>query len=84
MIADPQIETLWEFGLFMFAPVALAVMVGRLLRWRDRHLLQQVRGPQTSAIPRTGPLRAPFERIEEIPGVDCTGHQGSFQPKAVA
>jgi hypothetical protein len=82
MIADPQIETLWEFGLFMLAPVALAVMVGKLLRWRDRRLLQQACEPPFTIL-RTDPPRPPFERVDGIPDVDCTGHQGSLQPKVV-
>jgi hypothetical protein len=83
MIADPQIETLGEFGLFMLAPVALAVMVGKLVRWRDRRLLQQVGEPQRSPILRTGPLGPPFGRVEEIGNIDCAGRQGSFEAKVV-
>jgi hypothetical protein len=83
MIADPQIETLWEFGLFMLAPVALAAMVGQLLRWRDRHLQQEC-GPQRSTFLRAGSPPPLLERVEGIPDVDCTGHQGSLHPKVVA
>jgi hypothetical protein len=88
MIADPQIATVWEFGLFMLAPVALAVTLGKLLRWRDRRLervvLQDVRGRKRPAIKRTDPIGAPFGSVEAPSDVDCKSHQGNLQPKVVA
>jgi hypothetical protein len=88
MIADPQIATLWEFGLFMLAPVALAVTLGTLLRWRDRRLeravLQDAMGRKTHAITSTNPVWSPFGSVEAPSDVDCNSHQGNLQPKAVA
>ena len=87
MIADPQIATPWELGLFMLAPVSLAILVGNLLRWKDRRLerlsLQDVRSPKTPAITRTGPARPPFESVVEPSNVDCNPHQGILETKVV-
>jgi hypothetical protein len=86
MIADPQINTLWELGLFMFAPVSLAIMLGQLLRWRDRRLelpLQDVWGPKTPAMTPTGPMRSPFESVEGSPNLDCNHDQSGLQTKVV-
>jgi hypothetical protein len=55
MIAGPQITTRWELGLFMLAPVSLAILAGILLRWRDKRLerlsLQDVSSPKAEHLP---------------------------------
>jgi hypothetical protein len=74
MIADPQITTPWELGLFMLAPVSLALLVGNLLRWRDRRLerlsLRDVWCSKTPATTRMGPTRPLFESVEGPSKVD--------------
>jgi hypothetical protein len=68
MNADPQIQAVWELGFFMSAPVLLAIMLGTLLRWRDRRLerllLQDKWRPEASTITRTVPTPPSFESVE--------------------
>jgi hypothetical protein len=88
MIADPQIATLGEFGLFLAAPAAVAVLFGTLLRWRDRRLaravLQDVTARKTAAIIPTDPPWPPSESVERPVGVDCNSHPNRLQRKSVA
>jgi hypothetical protein len=88
MIADPQITTPWELGLFMLAPVSLAILIGNLLRWRDRRLerssLQDVRSPKTPAMIRTGTTRPAFESAEGLTNADCNSRQSILETKIVA
>jgi hypothetical protein len=67
MMADPQIGTAWEFGLFMLAPVAVALILGNLLRWRDRRLergiLEDVKRRETSSVTRTDPRGFPVQSV---------------------
>ena len=88
MVADPQITTLWEFGLFMLAPVAVAVIFGKLLRWKDQRLdrpvLQGVWERKTPAITATDATWSPFESVESLPNADRSSDQSSLPPKAVA
>jgi len=88
MIADPQISTPWELGLFMLAPLSLAIMVGKLLRWKDRRFterlpLQDASDPKTYATPRMAPTCPPFESVGGHPEVDCDREHSSLQTKVV-
>jgi hypothetical protein len=86
MIADPQISTPWELGLFMLAPLTFAIMVGKLLRWKDRRFterlpLQDAADPKTHAITPMGPAWPPFESVEGSLEVDCDREHSSLQTK---
>jgi|HubBroStandDraft_1064217.scaffolds.fasta_scaffold18671_3 hypothetical protein len=87
MVADPQITTPWELGLFILAPVSLAILVGNLLRWKERRLErplpQDVWSPKTPAIARTGLARPSFEGVEGPSNADCDSHQSVLETKVV-
>jgi hypothetical protein len=87
MVADPQITTPWELGLFILAPVSLAILVGNLLRWKDRHLErpspQDVWSPKTPATARTGLTRPSFESVEGPSNVDCNSRESILETKVV-
>jgi hypothetical protein len=87
MVADPQITTPWELGLFILAPVTLAILVGNLLRWKERRLErlspQDVWSPKTPAITRTGPMQPSFESVEAPSNVGSNSSQSVLETKVV-